>query len=76
MVQDGMTHQAITDHFNVSRITISSLMIRLRQTGRANERPRNGRPHMTSQRQDRYLLLILLRNRMLTADDIAIDHLV
>jgi hypothetical protein len=48
-----MTHQAVADHFNVSRITISMLMIRLRQkTG--NDRPRNGRPRVTSQRQDRH----------------------
>jgi orotate phosphoribosyltransferase-like protein len=39
MVQAGMTHQAVTDHFNVSRITISWLMTRLRQTGRTNDRP-------------------------------------
>ena len=39
MVQAGMTHQAIADHFNVSRITISRLMIRLRQTGRTYDRP-------------------------------------
>ena len=45
-------------------------MIRLRQTGRANERPRNGRPHMTSQRQDRHLRLIHPRNRV-TAEDTA-----
>ena len=38
MVQAGMTHQAVTDHFNVSRITISMLMIRLRQTGRTKGR--------------------------------------
>jgi hypothetical protein len=43
MVQTGMTHQAIADHFNVSRITISRLMIRLRQTGRMNDRPCSGR---------------------------------
>jgi transposase len=42
MVQAGMTHQAVADHFNVSRMTISRLMIRLRQTGRTNDRPRNG----------------------------------
>jgi orotate phosphoribosyltransferase-like protein len=39
MVQAGMTHKAVADHFNVSRITISWLMIRLRQTGRTNDRP-------------------------------------
>ena len=39
MVQAGMTHQTVADHFNVSRITIARLMIRLRQTGRTNDRP-------------------------------------
>ena len=34
----GMVQAAY--HFNVSRITISWLMIRLRQTGRTNDRPR------------------------------------
>ena len=70
-VQAGMTHQVITDHFNVSRITISMLMIRLRQKGRTNDRPRNGRPRETSQRQDRHLRLIHLRNCMITAEDTA-----
>ena len=41
LVQAGMTHHAVADHFNVSRITISRLMIRLRQTGRTNDRPGN-----------------------------------
>ena len=65
MVQAGMTHQAVADHFNVSKITIPRLMIRLRQTGR----PRSGRPRVTSQRQDRHLHLIYLWNRMKMADD-------
>ena len=43
MVQAGMTHQAVADHFNVSRITIARLIIRRRQTGRTNDRLRNGR---------------------------------
>jgi hypothetical protein len=38
MVQAGITHQAVTDHFNVSRITISRLMIRLRQICKTNDR--------------------------------------
>ena len=66
-----MTHQAVADHFNVSRITISRLMIRLRQTGRTNDRPRNGRPRVTSKRQDIYLRLIHLRNCIITAEDTA-----
>jgi transposase len=71
MIQAGMTHQAVADHFKVSRITISRLIIRLRQTGRTNVRPRSGRPRMTSQRQDRHLRLIHLRHHMITAEDIA-----
>ena len=71
MVQAGMTHQAVADHFNVSRITISRLTIRLRQTDRTNDRPRNGRPRVTSQRQDRHVHLIYLRNRTITAEDTA-----
>ena len=67
--QAGMTHQAVTDHFDVSRITISRLMIRLRQTDRTNDRPCNDSPRVSSQRQDRHLRLIHLRNRMITAAD-------
>jgi alpha-D-ribose 1-methylphosphonate 5-triphosphate synthase subunit PhnG len=74
MVQAGMTHQAVADHFNVSRITISRLMIRLRQTGGTNDRHRNGRSRVMSERQDRHVCLIHLihlRNRMITAEDTA-----
>jgi len=47
MVQAGMTHQAVADHFDVSRITISRIMIRLRQTDKKIDRPRNGMPRAT-----------------------------
>jgi transposase len=70
MVHAGMTHQAVAYHFNVSRITISRLIIRLRQTYSTYDRPRNVRPRVTSQRQNRYLRLIHLRNRI-TAEDTA-----
>jgi transposase len=76
MVQAGMTHHAVADHFNVSRIIISRLMIRFRQTGRTNDRPVTGMPRVTSQRQDNFFLynlrLIDLRNSMI----IAVEHLV
>jgi transposase len=71
MIQPGMTHQVVADYFNVSIITISRLMIRLWQTGRKNDRPRNGRPRVRSQRHDRHLRLIHLRDRMITAEDTA-----
>jgi transposase len=40
MIQGGMSHPGVADHFHVSRITISRLMIRLRQTGKTNDRLR------------------------------------
>jgi hypothetical protein len=61
--------QAVADHFNVSRITISRLVIRLLQTDRRNNRTRNCRPRVTSQRPDRHLHLIHLQNSMITAED-------
>ena len=48
MVEAGMTHQAVSDHFNVSRIAIARLMIRFRQTGRTNDRPRSDRQRVPS----------------------------
>ena len=44
-------------------------MICLLQTGRTNDRPRNGRPRLTSQRQDRHACLIQLRIRMIATED-------
>ena len=58
MIQARMTHQAVVDHFNVSRTTISRIMIRLRETGRTNDRPINGRHRKMSQRKDGHLRLI------------------
>ena len=74
MVQARMTHQAVADHYNVSRITISRLVIRLRQTGSTNDRHRNDIPRVTSQRQDKHLRLIHFRNRMLRT--LPVEHLV
>ena len=65
MVLAGMTHQAVAYHFNVSRITISRRMVRVKQTSRANDIPRSGRSRVTSQRQDRHIRLIHLLNFMI-----------
>jgi hypothetical protein len=53
------------------RITISRLMIRLRQTGRTNDRSRNGRSRVTSQHQERHLRHSYLLNRIVMAEDTA-----
>ena len=48
IVPSTKVSKALADHFNVARLTISRLLIRLRQTGRKNDRPRDGRPRVTS----------------------------
>jgi hypothetical protein len=54
------------DYLNVSRITMSRLIIRFRQTDRTNDRPCSGKSRVTSQREDRHLRLIHLQNRIIT----------
>jgi transposase len=67
MLLAGMTQTQIANHFNVSRMTIYRLMVRLRDTGNTSDRPRSGRPRVTTLRQDRYIRFIHLRNRFVTA---------
>ena len=67
MLLAGMAQTQIANHFNVSRMTIYRLMIRLRDTGNTSDRPRSGRPRVTTLRQDRHIRFIHLRNRFVTA---------
>ena len=53
----------------MSRIAISRLLIRLQQTSMTNDIPRNGRPRVTSQRQDRHIRLNHLWNFIITGAD-------
>ena len=52
---------------------IERLVRRLRETGRVADRPRSGRPRVTSQRQDRAIRLAHLRNRHLTSMETAVN---
>jgi hypothetical protein len=63
MLLAGMAQTQIASHFNVSRMTIYRLMIRLRDTGNTSDRPRSGRPRVATLRQDRHIRFIHLRIR-------------
>jgi len=67
MVQAGMRHEDVANQFGCSKLTITRLMSRVRQTGGTADRPRSGRPRVTSERQDRHIRLIHLRNRFIPA---------
>jgi transposase len=63
----GMAQTQIANHFNVSRMTIYRLVIRLRDTGNTSDLPRSGRPRVTTLSQNRDIRCIHLRNRFATA---------
>ena len=69
----GQRQQQVARHFGVHVSTIERLVRRLRETGRAANRPRSGHPRVTSQRQDRAIRLAHLRNRHLTATETAVN---
>ena len=50
MLRAGMAQIQIANHFNVSRMTIYRLMIPLSDTGNTSDRPRSGRPCVTTLR--------------------------
>ena len=65
--------QQVANHFGVNVSTIERLVRRLRETGHLADRPRSGRPRVTSRRQDRTIRLAHLRNRHLTATETALN---
>ena len=66
-LQAGETHSAVSRLLNVHLTTISRLWDRFTQNGNVRDRPRSGRPRVTTDAQDRYIRLRHLRDRFLTA---------
>ena len=53
LLMQGQRQQQVANHFGVNVSTIERLVRRLRETGHLADRPRSGRPRVTSRRQDR-----------------------
>ena len=73
LLMQGQRQQQVANHFGVNVSTIERLVRLLRETGHLADRPRSGRPRVTSQRQDRTIRLAHLRNRHLTATETALN---
>ena len=73
LLMQGQSQQQVANHFGVNVSTIERLVRRLRETGHLADRPRSGRPRVTSRRQDRTIRLAHLRNRHLTATETALN---
>lgn len=67
MAHAGATHAHIARTFGCRREVITRLMQRLRQTGQTTDRPRSGRPRVTTPIEDRYIRGLHLRNRFIPA---------
>ena len=71
LLMQGQTQRQVAMQFGVNVSTIERLVRRLRETGRLADRPRTGRPRVTTRRQDRAIRLAHLRNRYVTATETA-----
>lgn len=67
MIEAGQSVTDVARYFGVSENTIRRNEVRYRQTDSFKDRPRSGRPRVTSGRQDRHIRLSHLRDRFLPA---------
>ena len=63
MLQGGMRTVDVARAINCNVRTVRRLRQRYRETGRTADRPRSGRPHVTTHAQDRYIRTSHLRDR-------------
>ena len=68
MVRAGMTQRQVAERHNVSHSVISRLMSRLNETGSVDERQRSGRPHKTTERENRLLMRLSRQQPFSTAN--------
>jgi transposase len=75
LLMQGQRQQQVALQFGVNVSTVERLVRRLRDTGRVADRPRLGRPRVTTPCQDRAIRLNHLRNRHVTATETALTTL-
>lgn len=75
MIEMGATHIHVATTLGCHRTTVTRLMQRYRHSGQTSDRPRSGRPRVTTPQDDRYLRTLHLRNRFLTVTSSASNAL-
>lgn len=73
LLMRGISQSEVSRRLGVNHSTISRLWQRLRRTGNTADRPRSGRPRVTTARQDRQIRLTHLRDRFQTATETALN---
>ena len=71
MLSAGASQRHVARVLNCNQSTISDLWNRYQQQGHARDRPRSGRPHVTTAHQDRYMRLTHARDPFLPAAETA-----
>ena len=64
MLNAGMSVTVVSRHFGCTRKTIERLRRLFRVTRNFADRPRSGKPRVTTATDDRYIVLQHLRNRL------------
>lgn len=62
-LEAGAHPQDVANQFNVHRSTIVRIRQRHQATGAVSDRPRSGRPRVTTHREDRYIAVTVARRR-------------
>ena len=65
--EEGYSMEAIGSRMKCSHSAVSKTLKRVRESGSVNDRPRSGRPRLSSARENRELVRISLRDRRLTS---------
>ena len=68
LLEYGRTQEQVARRFNVSRSAIRRLVRHVIVTGPFADRPRSGRPRVTSVRQDNFICQRHLRNSFVMAE--------
>lgn len=69
MLEAGASQQDVAARFQCHRNTVSRLLSRHRESVEVSDRPRSGRPRVTTPGEDRWIVVTHLRNRRQTAVD-------
>lgn len=69
MLRANVTVPQVATHFNVSRMCVWKLKTRFLTTGSVKDRPRSGRPRVTTVREDRHIRTTHLRDRFKSATE-------
>ncbi len=75
MLLNGTSQCTVARALNVNRSTISRLYQRVRHTGTSADRPRSGRPSVTSPSQAGFIRLTHLHHRFVLPQKLLVTHL-